>query len=71
MSYPHFDGSGVPQRVAASYVGRITAAKDGSRLDYTITITDPATFTEPVVLEKFWVWLSDVKVEPYNCEVGD
>jgi hypothetical protein len=71
VNYPYFDGSGIPQSDAAEYVERITAAKDGSRLDYTITISDPATFSEPVVLEKFWVWLSDVTVEPYNCEVDD
>ena len=40
-------------------------------VDYRITITDPATFTEPMVLEKFWVWLSDVRVERYDCTVGD
>ncbi len=71
VSYPYFNGAGIPQSDAAEFVERITAAEDGSRLDYRITITDPATFTEPVVLEKFWVWLSDVRVERYDCTVGD
>ena len=49
----------------------ITASDDASRLDYKIVVTDPNTFSEPVVLQKSWVWLSGVSVEPYNCLVGD
>ncbi len=71
VNNPYFDSAGIPQSDVAEYVERITAAEDGSRLDYRITITDPETFTEPVVLEKFWVWLSDVRVERYDCTVGD
>jgi hypothetical protein len=71
VNYPYYNESGLPQGGASEYVERITAARDGSRLDYEITITDPATFTEPVVREDSWVWLSDVKVEPYDCVVGD
>jgi hypothetical protein len=40
---------------------------DGARLDYTLTVTDPATFTEPVVLEKSWLWLSAMTIEPFDC----
>jgi hypothetical protein len=71
VNYPYFNGAGIPQSAAAEFVERITAAEDGSRLDYRITVTDPAIFTEPVVLEKSWAWLSDVTVEPYECTVGD
>ena len=70
VSYPYFSRDGIPQSSAAEFVERITAAKDGSRLDYGITITDPGTFLEPVVMEKSWVWLSDVAVEPYDCEMS-
>ncbi len=56
VDYAFFDGvAGIPQSDAAEFVERITAAKDGSRLDYQITVTDPATFTEPVVLENSWI----------------
>ncbi len=71
VNYPYFNESGIPQSGAGEYIERITATEDGSRLEYEITITDPATFTEPLVFEKSWVWLSDVKVEPYDCVVGD
>ena len=71
VNYRYFNESGIPQSGAGEYIERITATEDGSRLEYEITITDPATFTEPLVFEKSWVWLSDVTVEPYDCVVGD
>ncbi len=71
VNYPYFNESGIPQSGGGEYIERINAAEDGSRLEYEITITDPATFTEPLVFEKSWVWLSNVTVEPYDCVVGD
>jgi hypothetical protein len=40
------------------------ALYDASR----IVTTDPATFTEPVPLEKYWLWHPEVTVEPYRCK---
>jgi hypothetical protein len=34
-------------------------------------VTDPANFTEPVVKGKTWVWLPDVRVEPYECTLRE
>ena len=33
----------------------------------TAAVTDPATFTEPVVLEQYWLWLPSVQLLPYEC----
>jgi Family of unknown function (DUF6152) len=44
-----------------------TPSADGSRLQYEITITDPATFTEPVTLTKDWLWHPGEIVRPYEC----
>ncbi len=60
---------GIPLSDAVELVERFTPSVDGSRLDYTMTITDPSNFTQPVVLEKYWLWLPDVRVEPYACAV--
>lgn len=68
-NWGHFDTVGIPLSAAAEFVERFTLAEDGSRLDYRLTVTDPSTFTEPVVLEKFWVWQPDVTVEPYECSI--
>ncbi len=32
-----------------------------------MTLTDPYAFTEPVVLDKFWLWFPEVVVEYYDC----
>jgi hypothetical protein len=37
-------------------VERFTPTSDGTRLSYTMTITDPATFTAPLELKRSWVW---------------
>ena len=50
-------------------VERFTPSVDGSRLDYEMTVTDPATFTRPVVLSQHWLWLPSVTLLPYECTV--
>jgi hypothetical protein len=36
-----------------------------------MTVTDPATFTEPVVLTKAWVYRPNDEVRPYDCTISD
>ena len=48
---------------------RLRPSADGSRLDYEMTVTDPATFTRPVVLRQHWLWLPSVTLLPYECAV--
>jgi len=67
INWPYFDRDGIPLSKAAEITEHFTVSRDGSRLDYRMTLTDPATFTEPVVLEKYWVWFPEVVVEPYEC----
>lgn len=67
ISYPHFDKTGIPQTEAVEYEERFSVSADGSRLNYTATVIDPATFTEPVELTKTWVWRPGEEVKPYNC----
>lgn len=62
-------GGGVRISPAAELVERFTASPDGSRLDYQITISDPG-LPEPVVLEKFWLYVPGVTVQPYDCIPG-
>jgi hypothetical protein len=44
---------------------------DGSELTYSITVTDSAAFTEPVVANAYSVWeiRDGVAVEPYDCKL--
>lgn len=70
INWGHFDTIGIPASSAIQTSERFTLSDTGNRLDYQITITDPATFTEPVVLEKYWEWYPEVTVQPYACLSG-
>jgi hypothetical protein len=67
IDYPHFDGRGIPLAPGARVEERFTLNADGSRLDYTMKVTDTATFTEPVTLAKQWEWRPGEQVRPYAC----
>ena len=67
LGWPYFDQSGIPQTPAAELLERFAPSADGTRLEYTLTVTDPATFTEPVILEKYWTWRPDAQVRPFEC----
>ena len=68
MNYGHFDSVGIPLSGAAMVTERFMPSKDGKRLDFEMTVVDPATFTERVVLTKTWLGLPGAKVQPYECD---
>ena len=51
-------------------VERFTPSADGSRLDYRMTVTDPAAFLAPAELQLYWIYVPGVTVEPYECFEG-
>jgi len=67
VSWPFFSQVGIPQSEAVEIVERFAPTGDGSRLDYEVTVTDPATFTEPVNLHAYWIWIPEVELLPYEC----
>lgn len=67
IDYPHFDGRGIPLGKGARVEERFTLNPDGSRLLYTMEVTDPLTFTAPVTLTKEWEWRPGEQVRPYDC----
>jgi hypothetical protein len=69
ISWPFFSQLGIRQSKDVEIVERFTPTTDGSRLDYEMTVTDPATFTRPVVLHQYWLWLPSVTLLPYECTV--
>ena len=69
INWAHFDVVGVPQSEDSVLLERFMPREDGSRLDYELTVTDPANFTEPVTLRKFWVWYPEMTVEPFECRI--
>jgi hypothetical protein len=69
ISWPFFSQLGIRQSPSVEIVERFTPSTDGDRLDYEMTVTDPATFTRPVVLRQYWLWLPSVTLLPYECTV--
>jgi hypothetical protein len=69
IDWPFFSQLGIRQSSGVEIVERFTPTPDGSRLDYEMTVTDPATFTRPVVLRQHWLWLPSVTLLPYECTV--
>ena len=70
ISWRYFSQSGLPQSEAMEIVERFTPSEDGARLDYELTMTDPALFIEPAVLTKSWVWVPGDQVLPFDCVAG-
>ncbi|NNC65169.1 MAG: hypothetical protein HKN84_10320 [Gammaproteobacteria bacterium] len=67
VNWPWFDQSGVPQSREVQFAERFTPSPDGRVLNYSITVTDPATFTEAVTLERYWIWVPGEQIRPYDC----
>jgi hypothetical protein len=72
VNWPYFDINGlegVPQSENVSMVERYAVSVDGMELTYSITVSDPAAFTEPVVADDYsvWEWRPGVAVLPYEC----
>ena len=67
IAWRYIDPTGVPQSSSSRIEERFTPTSDGTRLNYTMTITDPQTFTQPVELKRSWVWRPGETVKPYNC----
>jgi hypothetical protein len=67
IGYRWFNNTGIPLGRGAALEERFTLNDDGSRLDYTLTVTDSGTFTAPVTLRKSWEWRPGERVNPYQC----
>ncbi len=69
VNWPWLDNSGTPQSQAVEFVERFTVSADQTRLDYQLTVTDPAAFTEPAVYDRYWLALVGSSIQTYGCQV--
>jgi hypothetical protein len=67
IDYPFFDDLGTPQSESVTVLERYTPSGDGERLDWVVTVTDPATFTAPVVRSGFLAFEPGEEIKPYHC----
>ena len=66
VDWPYFDRAGTPQSEDVEIVERFTLSDDQARLDFDITVTDPATFTRPAQLRGYWLALGE-SILRYDC----
>ena len=71
IDYPYFDDLGTPQSGAVSVLERYTPSPDGARLDWEITVTDAATFTEPIVRGGDMAWEPGEVIKAFNCALPE
>lgn len=71
ISWEYFNTVGIPLSEDALIVEEFAPTQGSGRLDYTMTVTNPGYFTEPVVLAKFFHWVPGVEVGRYDCAVTE
>lgn len=62
------DLTGIPNSPSAVYTEQFTPSADGKKLDYSLSIEDPAVFSQAPVFTKYWLAVPGERVNPYNCE---
>ena len=68
VSAPYLTAAGIPIGSQAHFVERFTPAADGSRLDYTLDVTDPDSLAKPARFLRTWVWRPGEQVLPFDCK---
>jgi hypothetical protein len=76
ISWPFIKMAGIvaaPQSAESEIVERFEMSSDESELRYSLTISDPGTFTRPLNAENYavWQWLPGAVVEPYECTLSE
>ena len=71
IDYPYFDDLGTPQSPAILVKERFTLRPQERRLSWEAQITDPASFTETVVMQIEWQWIPGHEIKPFDCAVAD
>ena len=66
-----FDDVGTPQSEDVEVVERFQLNETRDRLDYHVSVTDPATFVEPATLVGAWHWNPGEEIKPFQCALPD
>jgi hypothetical protein len=69
VSWPFYDTIGTPQSEAVEIVERFKLSADQTRLDFRITVSDPATLTAPAVVDGHWLALGH-EVQRFDCRTS-
>lgn len=66
----HLDNVGTPLRADARLTETFRMTADERRLDYTLRVDDPVSFSEPFELQRYLIWRPELTVNPYDCVVA-
>jgi hypothetical protein len=68
IAAPHLGFNGIALGDGTVVEERYVLSEDQARLDFTITVFDPDTFTEPATFEYYWLALGE-SFGRYDCDV--
>ena len=71
VGWHYFNRSGAPQTPNVTINERFTVQEDGKRLEWILTVDEPATLAEPFVLDGYFVWKRGEQINPYECELEE
>lgn len=69
VSWPYLDNIGSPQSEDVRIVERFSLSADQTRLDFQVTVTDPATLTAPAVVDGHWLALG-AELQRFDCQAA-
>ena len=69
IDFEYLDDEGTPMSDEARIVEQYTVNEDGSRLDYTIAVTDPVNLIGPAVWDAHWTHVPGTVIRPFECDV--
>jgi hypothetical protein len=67
VDWPYFDSIGTPQTKDVEIVERYSLSDDQTRLDFSVTVRDPGTFSAPGVIESHWLALGET-IARFDCQ---
>lgn len=71
INWPYFNRSGAPQTENVAINERFTAVDGGNRLDYVLTVDEPASLVEPFVWDAYFIWKPGEEVNLYECTLEE
>ncbi|OUU79160.1 MAG: hypothetical protein CBC38_05290 [Gammaproteobacteria bacterium TMED78] len=72
IDWPYFDHIGtVRQSKMVNTLEKFTVGEDTNYMTYSITVSDPETFTRPVTAVIPMIWRPDMTINPYECSLND
>lgn len=69
VSWPYLDGDGTPQTENVRMIERFAPSEADARLDYALTVIEPASLEEPAVWVAYWLWDPSITLTPYECRL--